>query len=376
MNKKLIALAVGAAMGLAPMAASAAKVTVYGQLQFELASEGLDNSISTTDADGNIIGRGSNDVTIGKKGRWQDGTTVEDNQRGRFGIKASEKLGNGMTAISQVEYDISASGNESEANPKGPAAPRIRFAYVGLKGNFGTFKIGTMKTPYKYWGGVKYDPFVTTNLEARRNGGMSGGDYGQNNFFSNSLGYKSPKMNGFQFWGVYSPDENLSGRQDDGDYAAGVKYSNGPMEAFVAFSGNSYNGTSTTRSDESRWKIGGKYKMGNHTFLGQYEDLSDIKQLKGDAGDGQAYFLGYHLKSGNNTFIAQFGNTQGDYKFVPTATRADEETDYYAIGMIHWLSKKTRLFGGYSQSSVDNLNNIKGVNGDRDAFTVGIRMVF
>ncbi|HED16186.1 MAG TPA: porin [Gammaproteobacteria bacterium] len=369
MNKKLIALAVGAAMGLAPMAASAAKVTVYGQLQFELADESVDNSID---------GVKGNNVTI-TKSNWQDNRTIEDNQRGRFGIKASEKLGNGMTAIGQVEYDISASSNESEANPKlgsskADSSPRIRLANVGLKGNFGTALIGTMKTPYKYWGGVKYDPFVTTNLEARRQGGMSGGDFGQNNFFSNALGYKSPKMNGFQFWGVYSPDENLSGRQDDGDYAAGVKYSNGPMEAFVVFSGNSYNGTTSTVADESRWKIGGKYKMGNHTFLGQYEDLSDINQVNG--ADGQVYFLGYHFKSGNNTFIGQYGNAQSDLVGVKTALTDDEETDYFAIGMIHWLSKKTRLFGGYSQSSVDNLNGLKATSGDRDAFTVGIRMVF
>ena len=91
MNKKLIALAVGAAMGVAPMAASAAKVTVYGHAQVEVHNTEVTVTLPTS------LGGGSASA---------DGNFLTDNARGRLGVKASEKLGNGMTAIAKFEWKI------------------------------------------------------------------------------------------------------------------------------------------------------------------------------------------------------------------------------------------------------------------------------
>ena len=226
---------------------------------------------------------------------------------------------------------------------------------MGLKGNFGTVQLGNLKSAYKYTGGVKYDPFVATVLEARGNGGMSKSElgnasFGHNSFLNNSIGYISPKMNGLSFWATYSPDETGASKGADGDYSLAVKYNNGPLEAYVKAVNND------DPAGGSGWSVGGSYKMGNHRFLGQYESLSDDSPNQ----DIDIWFLGYHLKSGNNTFVAQLGNNDPD---------GTAETDYYTIGLIHSLSKKTRATVGYR-------NTDKNAGGEEKVVAVGLRMLF
>ncbi len=353
MNKKLIAIAIGAALGTLPLA-SQAGVKVYGHAQVEVADENADH----------ITGFGLESLRANK---WQDERTVEDNARGRWGIKASEKLGNGMKAFAQFEWKL----NTSEFN----STNTTRVMMVGLKGNWGTFMMGSLKTPYKYTGGVKYDPFVTTNAEARRNGGMVGGVYGQNAFMSNAVGYMTPKMNGFQGWIVYSPDEAGSSSGDDGDWAASLKFSAGNWEAFIAGVNNENNTAGGT--DYTAWKIGGKVKFGNFTVVGQYEDWEDMNQINGL--DGRIFFLGLHFKSGNNLFVLQAADGKQD----ADVTGADDmEWTYVTLGVIHKFSKTARVFAAWTRTDYDNLSdgntatNDNANDGDRSAFTIGMRKDF
>ena len=322
MNKKILALAVGSALAM-PMMAQA-KVVVYGHAQVE---------IGTTD----------------------NGTTDEvftrDQSRGRFGIKASEKLGNGMTAIAKFEFKLDTADGES--GDAGGNVLTSRESLVGLKGSFGTVELGTLKQPYKYMGGVTYDPFVATNLEARTNGGQTGGKFGHKGFLSNSIAWKSNNFNGISIWALISIDEDATTtttntvQASDGDYSIGVKYNNGPLEVGIV-------GTNDDSSNTEKTKLFGQYKLGNHKFSGSYE-MQEVGTV-----DTDVWFFGYQLRSGNNTFVAQLGNTDPD---------GTGETDYYAIGMIHHLSKKTRLFGGFR-------NTDAGTGGETDIISVGLRMIF
>ena len=344
MNKKLIALAVGAAMGIAPMAASAAKVTVYGHAQVE-----VHNSDITIQAPGNLGGASIS----------EDFNLLTDNARGRLGVKASEKLGNGMTAIAKFEWKIDTTvGGRDNGN---------RESFVGLKGNFGTVQLGNLKSAYKYTGGVKYDAFVATVLEARNQGGMSGSDlgnssYGHNSFLANSIGYISPKMNGFQGWLTYSPDESGNSKGDDGDLSASLKYNNGPMELGFAYINNDDNSGAVPGNGGDGWKLLGSYKFGNHKVMGQYEALSPD-----GSDDVDYYFVAYHFTSGNNVFVGQLGSRSDD-------TVGVEDLDYYMIGLIHNLSKKTRLTIGYSDSEIDNSATQPGF--EVSTFAAGLRMIF
>jgi predicted porin len=316
MNKKLLAIAVGAAFSASPMMASAA-VTVYGHAQVEVGT--VDNG--TTDQ-----------------------TVMEDNARGRIGIKASEKLGNGMTAIAKYEFRTDTADNRRTADG-GPLTARE--AFVGLKGGFGTVQLGNLKSGYKYTGGVKYDPFVATLIQARGANGMTSGAFGHNGFLANSISYMTPKMGGFSAWASYSPDENGIGAGADGDYSFGLKFAQKAFEVFVA-------GVGDDSADYDAVKIGGQYKFGMFKLSAQFE------QTEAGSVDSDVYFVGGQAKFGNNVLVAQFGNTDTD---------GVGDRDYYTIGIIHNMSKKTRLTAGFR--SYEN-----SATTEEETFAVGMRMKF
>ncbi len=334
MNKKLIAAAVAA--GLAAPLAAQADVTAYGQLQVEIASVKTDGLP--------LQGLGSNDRTAVAAG--ESAIKMSDNKRGRLGFKASEDLGNGLQALAKFEWQV----DTANANVNDGA----REGWVGLKGGFGELQFGQTKAAYKYTGGVAYDPFITTFLEARdENGAMFGSKFGQNGFWNNNIAYIG-NFGSVGVWVNYGVDEGdgtATNPGNSGDISAAVKYHTGNWEAFLAHS-------SQDSSDLSMNKVGGKVKFGANTLSAQYEDGSDAANF-----DQTYYFLGYQLAMGSNAFVAQLGSSTLDNP----ASQGD--TDYYSLGVIHKMSKQTRVFGGYRKSSSDNL-------GDASAITVGMRVDF
>ncbi|VAW75071.1 hypothetical protein MNBD_GAMMA12-766 [hydrothermal vent metagenome] len=319
MNKKLLVVAVGSALAM-PIAVNA-KVVVYGHAQVEVGN--IDNGTT-------------------------DNNFSRDAARGRIGFKASEKLGNGMIAFAKFEFRTDTSDGQVGSGLLG-----AREQVVGLKGGFGTIELGRLKQPYKYLGGVLYDPFVATTLEARGNGAQSLDElgnqaFGHSAFLSNSIAWKSRNFNGLSIWALISIDEeDTTASGSDGDYSIGIQYKSGPLELGVVTISND-----DTSSDAV--KFFGQYKWGNHKFSGSFETL-DL-----GASDTTVYFAGYQLRSGNNVFVAQLGSTDPD---------VGVETDYYAIGMIHNLSKKTRLFGGFRNTDIDG-----GV--ETDVISLGLRVIF
>lgn len=347
MNKKLLALAVAAAF-TAPLAAQA-DVKVYGKAQVEYNIEDREGGDSVQSVD-------------------------DDGARSRIGIKWSEKLGGGLTAFGKAEWAIDPADHGSSGASD---SLRSRDQHVGLKGGFGKIAFGSFHAPYKTAGGVKWDPFTATHLQARRAGGMSGGAGigGTNGFMRNAIYYTSPKMGGLKVQVAISPDETAAGGTEnisggDNDYSIAVHWKNGPIHAVFAHNRNNNPG-----DDETLTKVGLRFKTGAHTIQGQYEMIEDCDRActgsaPGGGGysrvtggdDGTIYWLNYQFKSGNNVFSASLGNTEGDDNGGP-------DNDYLAVGVIHFFSKKTRIFGGYTETDSNNL-------ADREAWTVGIRQDF
>ncbi len=335
MNKKILAAAVGAALGVAPLFTAEAGVKWYGQLQMEVSSESLD-----------VTGKAFDGIVVQKLGNY-DGVTVDDNKRGRLGVKVSEDLGNGLKALAKFEWQVDTSDADSNDGD--------RESYVGLTGGWGTFLAGSLKSPYKYTGGVKYDPFVTTQLEARRYGGMSTGVMGHNAFLGKAIAYATPNMNGFSAIIGYIPDEATG---IDGSTVLSAKYGTKAWEIFVA---GAYGDNAM---DYDATKFGGKFKFGGgHEIVAQYEMIDDA------GTDKTMMFGGYHYTMGKTMFVAQAG--------LGTAELADDQdSTYFAIGAVHKLSKKTRLFGGYRSTSVDNAAGTTGNDYDGSALSLGLRVDF
>jgi len=382
MNKNLLALAVSAAI-LAPSLASA-DVTVYGRIQAEY-------NIEDSDASGADSVQGIDDV----------------GNQSRLGFKFKEKLGGGLTSFGKVEFHFNPSdgGNTSNAstNPTKAAARALgnRDSHVGIKSSWGSIAAGSFHAPYKTAGGVKWDPWTATHLQARRAGGMTGGTGlgGHNGFMRNALYYTSPNVNGFKVQFAISPDETNTGASnggtadsDDGDndYSLAVQYKNGPWHAIFA---HNRNNNDSAAGDETLTKVGLRWKQGAWTAAGQYESVSDAASqgavsgtTPGIAGNYRAipgsdqdiYWLNGQYKAGNNIFTVSYGNMDTD-----VSGGGDYDYTYWAAGVIHKFSKKTRIFAGYTQTDGDGDASCTAGGGmntcntnDRDAWTVGIRKDF
>jgi len=329
MNKKIIALAIAAAFA-APMAAQA-DVKVYGALQLELGNVNND-------------GYGENNTKGSRTGTatGQSALKVADNKRGRLGFNISEGLSGGMKALAKFEWQVD--------NAYGNIADGARESWVGLKGGFGTVALGRQKTAYKYTGGVKYDPFVTTYMEARKSGGMKGGAFGQNSFWDTVLSYKN-KFGNVSVWAVAGMDEGdgtTANPGNSGDLSWAVKYKAKNFEVFASANSDDNDSTNDTT------KFGGQYKVGAHKISVQLEQTDN-------ATNDDIMFVGYQMKMGKNVLVAQVGTTDGD--------TAASDVDYMAVGLIHNFSKKTRGYLGYRESDGAGSN-------DLDVISAGLRVSF
>lgn len=311
--------------------ALAADVAVYGKVQVEYTSY---NDESPNGA-----------PVLGK-----DGVFMEDNGRSRLGVKAKEDLGTGVDAIGRLEYaadpvdgeaaegDCTVSGTDSTGNvidaqcegTGGAFAPRE--AMVGLQGGFGILQFGRLKTPYKYTGGASYDAFLATALQARGNGGMTGGVLGHNSFLNDSMAYLSPSLGGLNFRVLHSPEDG----RDITSITLGFKQEDWEMFA------SSMDGADA--ADYEALKLGGQVKTGNHRFSMQYEMVTTGR---GAAElENNTLFFGYYGRFDNVRFILQVGQTDGD-SYDGDAGELDAAQGYSTIGFRYKFSKLTSAFGGY-----------------------------
>ena len=343
MKRSLIAIAAAGLAGAVVTPAMADGVEAYGLAQVEITSYSNQTEAAGTACDAPTSASGTDsgtDVAC-------DGLLVQDKANGRVGVKASEDLGNGWTGLAKAEFQVDYANGGWATSPTNAA----REAFVGLKGSGVEIQLGNLKSAYKYTGGVKYDPFVATALEARRdNGGMRHGTYGQGGFLSRSIGV----MGGsgpVKFWVTYAPGEN------DGMTTASVMFSQDAFEVFVKMAAQGDRGGAT---EEKNTALGGAYNLGATKIKLQYEMVDrDFTPSR----DETYTFLGVEHKIGKNVIVAQIGMYDADQ------TTSVNDTDYMAIGVIHKFTKMTRMWAGFRTSDND-------AKSEEDAVSIGLRKDF
>lgn len=338
MKKNVIALAVAAAMA-APLAAQA-EVTVSGGLQAE------------------VVNVGGDAVGGQKTGLYAaDGGEYGKESGGSYGFlkfSASEDLGGGMKALAMWNGVANVGDTSAAGGISG------RDAYVGLTGGFGTVLAGTLATPYKS-STVSWDPFVTTSLQARGNGGMT--DL-HNGYASNALAYAN-KFGPATVVLALVVDEGTDptdATKVKGEHAKSVSVNApvGPVEvAFAYVDGSKFSdmnnlglgatatllGTATAETLTGT-KLGVKWTSGAITVAGQYEALA-IKTTGVDINPTQLYLTASYAM-GANTVSLGYGTFGWDVSGV-------DDISYMAIGLKHAFSKTTSVHVGYRSTDLGNL---------------------
>ncbi|MES9905069.1 MAG: porin [Sedimenticola sp.] len=295
--KKILTVAIAAAIAV-PMASTAADTTLYGK---------INNSVVHTDA-------------VGTAANWD----VKDNAS-RVGIKASEDLGNGMTALLQFEFKAD---SDTASGIYGG-----RLGYVGLSGGFGTVLLGQQWGPY--YGAVdKTDIFSLPGV----NNHYLAGSFRH----SDVLAYASPNFGGVSV--TVGAIAGAGGETGVDVWTGAVNYSNAGLSVGLAFIENQ------TTSTNDMLGLGVKYAMGDFAVIGQYE-------RQDNATDDNAWAIGGTANFGNNVAKLVYGNKE--------VGAADESG--WGVGLDHNFTKRTKVFVEYHNSEI-------GVNTDN--FGVGMQHVF
>ncbi|MBU2882924.1 porin [Psychrosphaera sp. B3R10] len=242
-----------------------------------------------------------------------DGETELKSNSSRFGLKGSEKLKGGLEVFYKYEIQVDVADESTTENLKS------RNQYIGLKGSFGEVILGRNDTVLKQSQG-KFDLFSDLTADIK-NVGWKG-----ENRINDSVTYKTPKVNGFQFGASYYIDEE----NDDSATSLSVTYGDSALKkgkyyAAVAMD-NELNGYNVTRLtggtkvgsvklgamfqtqesvdtgiEKDGFMVSAEYLMGAYNLKGQYQTLED------DSG----FTVGADRKLGKNTKAFAFYTTFG-----------------------------------------------------------------
>jgi|SwirhirootsSR3_FD_contig_81_3447061_length_1231_multi_5_in_0_out_0_1 predicted porin len=380
MNKKLVAVAVAGLLA-APLAAQAqtANVTLYGRLNMTM------EAVNGQAVDPNLPpGAAPVNRTIYR---------VNSNSS-RIGVRGSESLGGGLSAIFQIEDGVNAdiSGGVHAS----------RETFVGLQGTWGTFKIGRFLAPYDdihaIFGNV---PTLTTSILSTANLWAQGSqniitDGGFDDREANSIRYDSPRIGGFTFSQQisafdFSPASG-GGGTTYGDLAqskrhaymgsTGGFYANGPFQAGIAYEwrqkvrGPSLNDYAL--SIAANWnfgpvKIGGVWERLDYDVLNNSDLTRNFYAISATVplGPGELYALIGTARNGSGPTGARVGQLVGG---------SNTGADQWTISYTYALSKRTLAYAGFQQVRNDdnaaynfNINPYTVVNGaNANGFVLGL----
>ena len=368
MNRKL-ATAIGAIL-VGGMTTAQADVTMFGHLDLSL--NYIDGASSP------YVDRGDEDTRF-------ECTTCS------IGVKGSEDLGNGLKAVFKLDWQFDMDERKSSG------AFTDRDQWLGLAGNFGSVKVGTISTTYKSTG-AKLDPGYRTIAQMRDVGIMSAlhsgaGSNGEGRA-ENTARYDSPSWNGLKFMAHYTLSKDgqvnciptdaapCTKAANDNGWGAGVTYENGGLLVFGNYITNGSDG------DADAYKAGAKFTFNNFSVFGQYEVDGGMitnryqNTLGTDSdGDGADFaMLGGSYSFGNNLIYAAYGMGEGTDATASELGLAskddanpfigDDHASWEVVG-VHMLSKRTLAYAGYVNVDFD----AKGWD-DIDHYTVGMKHKF
>lgn len=234
MQKKLIALAVA---GLASGAAFAqTNVTLYG-----VADAGY---VYSSGSAGHLgpVNIGGNNVFSGIVSGLLSGS--------RLGFRGEENLGNGLKAVFTLEYALNLDTNTGVGASGGLNA---RQQFVGLSGEkWGMVAFGRQYAP-GYLATARNDPYGGALFEPQSFLSQQAGNSITPNSaarWDNAMTYTSPNWNGFQAKAIYAFGETqgtypvvggltyndkTTSVSDNGKWALGFNYANGPINADLVY---------------------------------------------------------------------------------------------------------------------------------------------
>jgi predicted porin len=312
MNKKLLAIVIGAVAAMPVMAM--AEVSVYGRAHVSV--DHLDDG-----ADYSEINLSSNSS--------------------RLGFKGDHDVNPNLNAFFQIEQQIDfGTDNDSSFN--------TRDTFVGLGGNFGSVRAGRFDSPFKTARGP-------ANLFGDQVGDMRNltrvGDARFDERYDNTIEYTTPDMNGFFGKLGYSLHEGTSAGQDvDTDTTSmSLNYEGSVVEASLAYEQGEED---TGKGERDGIRFAGSYKITDAlkgvVFYQTVDYTNDaVTPAKRDELSADTFGLGAELKVASSTALKGMWLTR-------EADASDFDSTLWVVGVEHKLDKAVRVYANYAMTDNDS----------------------
>ena len=227
-----------------------------------------------------------------------DGDNAQiQNSSSRLGVQGTSEMSHGLEGFYRYETSLS--------TENGAAFGNTRLAYVGIRGGFGSFNIGSDWTNEYNW------VYGSTDIA-----NVNSGNFAYNDDYpgraSRSVYYKSPDFNGLQV-GFRA---EMDGGNDNTQETAG-------------------NGTMVDDSELDSWALSGKYSFSGFTLAGMYLTRPDyIRVIEENAMPGaatqvedkSAWAIGGSYGQDNWNVAAWYGqNNASDYGYHYEAESTDAD---------------------------------------------------
>ncbi len=290
-----------------------------------------------------------------------------------IGFRGREDLGGGMRAVFQLEGVVLVD-NGAQAG-----FFFNRNTFVGVDGNFGSVKLGTMDTVFKEYGdtlgilGISSGTPVSSSNILRK---VSFGTSNAARFHerrANSVRYDSPEIGGgFQVAGQWATQENPTANLGPAKtLSLGVKYDKGPFYASLAwekhdnFFGGSVNSPSAMRNNGVADNVTSKDTAVQAAFEWRFAkghavefDVIKKEYKEGAVVNGRfqsykntAYLVGYDGRFDLWRVMAHYVKSEAGScsRLNAVCATAGLEGTQLTAGLAYYLSRRTFIYGAYSQ---------------------------
>jgi predicted porin len=350
--------------GFAAQAQAQSNVTIYGLVDVGVVSE-----------------RGGSAGSVTK-------VTSGVGSQSRLGFRGNEDLGNGLSAIFQLETGFKADDGTLDSTN----TIFNRQAFVGLKSkDAGTLTLGRQYTMLYNAMSQVADPFGAGYAGSIKNLFPAAG---ANTRTSNAIVYATPSYEGFSAEGLYSLGEQAGSTTAGRQFGFGLLYGQGPLNARLVYN-NRNNDTAAVGATPAKLQ-----DTGRNTLFAINYDFQVVKAYfayGADKGVNSAALpvanaYGYtvapkasldsnDLLIGVQVPVAPNGTIMASYIRKNDKTVNNQDADQWAIGYLHSLSKRTGVYVAYAKIKNKNGagytvgNNNEAGSGDK-AFNAGVRHAF
>jgi predicted porin len=343
MKKKLMAVAVGAA--LAAPALSYAAVEISGRANV---------GIGQWSATGSTAGSAQDYKS--RMRVWDSGSNIT--------VKSNEDLGGGMKAEVYLETGVNI--NSGDANGAGSANSATgnwgsRQGWAGLSGNFGKVLFGKINT---WYGSGDQDLTQAVYLDSSvqfATGVLNAGASPLVNRLTNAVRYNSPMMGPVEVLVTYSPTSGAAGAGVNADgnvLALTVQGSQGPISGGFDWVKNKTAAPASGSAAErtaTKERVGFKYQPGAQVSLILVQ-ASGKAATTGTETKQTAWEINWEHQMGNIGLHAQYG-VAGKVS-VAGAEQADSSTKAMELGIRFIMSKTVYTYVNYVAYTNDNNANL------------------